>query len=355
MFLILLKWMMLSSKMMNLNHVLLESFAPPEIDTSDLFNFVKLSLATMNHEFNELDLGINNEDEFESLLAFLAPIENDKCSYVDLNFDGILKHIFNCSILHNWIGADTVRDINEMVMFGLCRGDIRKDQLRKTVGGDERIVELAYMYKIPLRSAAGERIRLQSDTLTFVRAVTCFPHVASLFLFKAVEFAMDGAKSVLASEQLPGAMKHSGFCGLIPKCCDPYLMKAYSFAHTAYMVDFGKMINPGDKRSLKSIALRQLDYSKSGIEKLPYSDEFKVGTLRAVGLTDPGVFKKIVDVCNNLCKVVGEPALTFATAEKNHIKNGMICFFEDDSKDVAAGEQGKKSADKLRVTSILNV
>ncbi|MFS7971914.1 hypothetical protein Hanom_Chr09g00838401 [Helianthus anomalus] len=141
----------------------------------------------MNHEFNELDLGINNEDEFESLLAFLAPIKNDKCSYVDLNFDGILKHIFNCSILHNRIGADTVRDINEMVMFGLCRGDIRKDQLRKTVGGDERIVELAYMYKIPLRSAAGERIRLQSDTLTFVRAVTCFPHVASLFLFKAVE------------------------------------------------------------------------------------------------------------------------------------------------------------------------
>ncbi|KAJ0755055.1 hypothetical protein HanPI659440_Chr09g0353661 [Helianthus annuus] len=216
-----------------------------------------------------------------------------------------------------------------MVMFGLCRGDIRKDQLRKTVGGDERIVELAYMYKIPLRSAAGERIRLQSDTLTFVRAVTCFPHVATTWCNEAFWILWFDSQV--------------------------YLMKAYSFAHTAYMVDFGKMINPGDKRSLKSIALRQLDYSKSGIEKLPYSDEFKVGTLRAVGLTDPGVFKKIVDVCNNLCKVVGEPELTFATAEKNHIKNGMICFFEDDSKDVAAGEQGKKSADKLRVTSILNV
>ncbi|KAI3726929.1 hypothetical protein L1987_66736 [Smallanthus sonchifolius] len=321
---------------------LLKSLAPKEFDMSfinDLFSMderiftvsesVKEFLFESNsddYEFEELDFTVGNDEEFESLLANLAPIENDKCAFDVINFDAIMEHIANCSNHHKRTKSDMFKDILEMVNVGLTLGDIRKDQLGKTVpGGAERIVELAYWYKIPLRSAQGERIRLQSNTLTFVRAITCFPNIASLLLYKAFGLAKNGAESSLASEQLPDAMKHSGFCGLIPKCCDPYLMKAYSFAHTAYM---------------------------AVVEKLRYDDEFKVGVLRAVGLTDPGVFKKIVDVCNNLCKVFGEPELTFATAEKYHIKNNMICFFEEDSKDVAAGELTKDLADKLMVASI---
>ncbi|KAI3785734.1 hypothetical protein L1987_44859 [Smallanthus sonchifolius] len=114
-----------------------------------------------------------------------------------------------------------------------------------------------------------------------------------------------------------------------PQVCDPYLMKAYLFAHAAYMVDFGKLINPGNMRSLKEMAASQLKFCKVAVEneKSPYSDKFRVGILSAVGLTDPGVFKKIVDVCNNLCKVVGEPELTLEDAEKYHLKNNKICFF----------------------------
>ncbi|XP_076908315.1 uncharacterized protein LOC143565129 [Bidens hawaiensis] len=194
-------------------------------------------------------------------------------------------------------------------------------------------------------------MQLLSDTLTFTRAITCFPNLASLLLYKKVGFATNGAQTVLASEQLPDAMKHSGFGGLIPKGCDPYLKKAYVFAHTAYMVDFSMLINPGYGRSLKAIASSQIEYSKIGVEKSPHSDEFRAGFLKKLGLTDPVVFKKIVDVCNNLCKAVGKPELAFETAEY-HIKNGMICFFEDDNKDVADAELDKMMADELSVASI---
>ncbi|MFS7971909.1 hypothetical protein Hanom_Chr09g00838351 [Helianthus anomalus] len=264
-----------------------------------------------------------------------------------------MEHITNCSNRHNRTKDDTFRDICTMVSIGLRRGDFRKDQLGVTSSvGAQRIVEVAYRYKIPLRSAPGERIRLNSDTLTFVRAIACFPHMASSLLCKTFGMAKNGAKSGLASEQLPDAMKHPGFPGLIPKCCDPYLMKAYLFSHTAYMVELGKLIKPGDKRGVKAIALNQLEYSKAGVEKLPYDDEFRVAILRVVGLTDPAVFKKIVDVCNTVCKVVDEPELTWETAEKNHIKNNMICFFEDHIKDVAVGEQVKDLADTLKAASM---
>ncbi|XP_076924359.1 uncharacterized protein LOC143586767 [Bidens hawaiensis] len=234
-----------------------------------------------------------------------------------------------------------------MVAVGLKRGDIRRDQLEKTASsGAEKIVKLAYFYKIPLRSSIAEKVRLQSDKLTFVRAIICFPHVASLLLFKQHAFVKNGAKSVLASEQLPEAMKHVGFCGLIPTSCDPDLRKAYVYAHAAYMVDLGKLVNPDDKRSLREMVLSQVECSKAGVHKVPYDDESRVGFLRAVGLTDAGVFKKIVDVCNNACKDVGEPELDLATAEMNHIKNGMVCFFEDESKDVSADELAKGLADK---------
>ncbi|KAM0033085.1 hypothetical protein Hdeb2414_s0016g00482131 [Helianthus debilis subsp. tardiflorus] len=331
---------------------LLKSLAPPEIDMSVFSNLLNdFDTIIKNHDFEtlhtclasiesdsdddynyweELGLDNNNEGEFESLQALLAPIENDKCASDDFTFDGNMEHINNCSNHHNRTKDETLKDICTMVSIGLRRGDFRKDQLGVTSSdGAQRIVELAYWYKIPLRSAPGERIRLNSDTLTF-----------------------NGAKSGLASEQLPDAMKHPGFPGLIPKCCDPYLMKAYLFSHTAYMVDFGKMINPGDKRGVKAIALNQLEYSKARVEKLPYDDEFRVAILRVVGLTDPAVFKKIVDVCNNVCKVVDEPELTWETAEKNHIKNNMICFVEDHSKDVAVGDQVKDLADKLKTASM---
>ncbi|KAI3785735.1 hypothetical protein L1987_44860 [Smallanthus sonchifolius] len=278
---------------------LLKSLAPKEFDISESLKEFILESDFDDRVFEELDFTVGSDGEFESLLANLTSV---------LLMLSILMLSWNTSL--------TVQTI--------ISGP-RKDQLRKTVpGGAERIVELAYLYKIPLRSAPGERLRLQ------------------------IGFAKGGPNSSLASEQLPDAMKHSGFLGLIPKCCNPYLMKAYSFAHTPFMVDFGKMINPGDNRSLKELALSQIDYSKAGVEKLRYSDEFKVGILRSVGLTDPAVFKKIVVVCNNLCKVVGEPELTFATAEKYHIKNNKICFSEDDSKDVAAGALTKNWGDKIK-------
>ncbi|KAM0033083.1 hypothetical protein Hdeb2414_s0016g00482111 [Helianthus debilis subsp. tardiflorus] len=350
---------------------LLKSLAPPEIDMSVFDNLLNdfdthindhdietlhTCLASIESDsdddynyWEELGLDNNNEGEFESLQALLAPIENDKCASDDFTFDGNMEHINNCSNHHNRTKDETLKDICTMVSIGLRRGDFRKDQLGVTSSdGAQRIAELAYWYKIPLRSAPGERIRLNSDTLTFVRAIACFPHMASSLLYKTFGMAKNGANSGLASKQLPDAMKHSGFPGLIPKCCDPYLMKAYLFSHTAYMVEFGKLINPGDKRGVKAIALNQLEYSKAGVEKLPYDDEFRVAILRVVGLTDPAVFKKIIDVCNNVCKVVDEPELTWETAEKNHIKNNMICFFEDHGKDVAVGEQVKDLADKLK-------
>ncbi|KAI3726928.1 hypothetical protein L1987_66735 [Smallanthus sonchifolius] len=321
---------------------LLKSLAPKEFDIVESLKEFILESDINDRVYEELDFTVGNDGEFESLLENLAPSDV-------VNFDDIMQHILNCAIHHKRTQVGISMDLIKMVNIGLSRGDIRKDQLRKTVpGGAERIVELAYLYKIPLRSAQGERLRLQSNTLTFVRAISCFPHMASSLLYDTVGFAKGCPNSSLASEQLPDAMKHSGFCGLIPKCSDPYLMKAYSYAHTAFMVDFGKMINPSDTRSLKEMALTQLDYSKAGVKNLRYSDEFKVGILRSVGLTDPGAFKKLVDVCNNLCKVVGEPELTFATAVKYHIKKNKICFFEDESKDVAAAAQTKNWGDKVK-------
>ncbi|KAI3785736.1 hypothetical protein L1987_44861 [Smallanthus sonchifolius] len=265
---------------------------------SDVFNFNELALAISKAHDNEslltylysmeddMDMDIE-ADDFESLLAFLASMDNDKCASDDFSFDAIMEHIFNCSKHHNRTKDETVMMVPK---------------------------ESSSWYKIPMRSAVGETIQLQTDTLTFVRAIMCFPNIASLLLYKAFELAKNGAKSDLASDQLPRAL-----------------------------------MNPGDKRSLKEIASSQMNFSKVIVEKLPYSDEFRVGILSAVGLTDPVVFKTIVDVCNNLCKVVGEPELTLEAAEKYHIKNNMICFFEDDSKDVASREETKDLADKVKV------
>ncbi|KAK1433779.1 hypothetical protein QVD17_10696 [Tagetes erecta] len=291
-----------------------------------------------DYNFDELDqLATIKADKFESLQAFLAPIQDDKRGSDAFNFDAIIEHVIKCSKHQSRTKVDMFKDIFTMVLNGLNRGNIRKDQFEKRAGGgDEKIKELAFRYKIPIRSAPGEMLALQSDTLTFVRAVTCFPHFASMFLYKGLGLAKDGAKSVLASSKLPRAMKHAGFPGLIPKGCDPYLMKAYLYAHAAYMVDFGMLINPGDTRSLKKMALSQLNFSKVGVDQVPYTDEFRADILSGVGLTHSAVFKKIVDVCNNLCKVVGEPKLKWAKVVKYHIKNDMVCFFKDESKDVGA-------------------
>ncbi|KAK1433777.1 hypothetical protein QVD17_10694 [Tagetes erecta] len=287
-----------------------------------------------------------------SFLASYTPLQINKCDLGGFNFFAITKHVFTCAKRHNRTDDERSNDIFDMVMIGLHRGNITQDQFSRTnVAGVQRIKQLACLYEIPIRSSAREMIQLQEDTLTFVRAVTCFPAIASSILYRKIGLAKNGAKSVLASEQLPDAMKHSGFFGLIPKGCYSYLKKAYLFAHAAYMVDFVKMIDPGDMRSLKALAAGPLNCSKDTIEneKLPYSDERRVGMLRAVGLTDPGVFKKIVDVCNNLCKVVGEPEITYV--KKNHIKGNMICFFEDHKKNVAANEETKIWTGMLSDTS----
>lgn len=270
------------------------------------------------------------------------------------NFVATVTQVFKCAKHHNRADDERSNDTFDMVMIGLHRGNITQDQFARTnIAGVQRIKQLAYLYEIPIRSSAREKIQLKEDTLTFVRAVTCFPSIASSILYRKIGLAKNGARSVLTSEQLPDAMKHSGFFGLIPKGCYSYLKKAYLFAHAAYMVDFVKMIDPGDMRSLKALAAGPLNCSKDAIEneKLPYSDERRVGILRAVGLTDPSVFKKIVDVCNNMCKVVGEPEIRYETVVKKHIKNNMICFFKDHKKNVAADKETKIWTGMLSGTS----
>ncbi|MFS7971911.1 hypothetical protein Hanom_Chr09g00838371 [Helianthus anomalus] len=110
---------------------LLKSLAPPEIDMS-VFNNLLNDFDTIikNHDFDtlvtcldsiesdsdddynyweELGLDDNNEGEFESLQALLAPIESDKCASDDFTFDGIMEHITNCSNRHNRTKDDTLR------------------------------------------------------------------------------------------------------------------------------------------------------------------------------------------------------------------------------------------------------
>ncbi|KAK1433776.1 hypothetical protein QVD17_10693 [Tagetes erecta] len=268
----------------------------------------------INYDY-QLDYDILDGHEFESFLAFLAPAQDANSAYDNFSFDGIMEHIHNCSKHHKRTEDDMISDIVLMVHVGLSFGNIRQAH-----------IEVQFLTDLK-----------ESRRLLLV-----------------VRLAKNGAESVLASEQLPDAMKHAGFPGLIPKRCDPYLMKAYLYAHAAYMVDYGMLINSDDKRSMKELALSQMNFSKVGVEQVPYSDEFRVNYLRKVGLTEADVFKKIVDVCNNLCKEVGEPELSWETAEKYHIKNNTVCFFEDENKDAVAGALTENVVDKLKVASILD-
>ncbi|KAI3807679.1 hypothetical protein L1987_23612 [Smallanthus sonchifolius] len=54
-------------------------------------------------------------------------------------------------------------------------------------------------------SANGEMILLQTDALTFVYAIICFPHIASLLLYRLDSI---NAKRVLASKQLSDVTRH---------------------------------------------------------------------------------------------------------------------------------------------------
>ncbi|KAK1433778.1 hypothetical protein QVD17_10695 [Tagetes erecta] len=297
-------------------------------------------------ENNELSVAFSKfNDEIAPFLTSCTSPDFSSNEIVAFNYTAVHNHILKCANHHKRTDDESLNDMLEIVLIGLRHGNVREDQLAWIAySGAQRIKQLANWYKIHIRSYASERIQMQEDTLTFVRAITYFPFLASLILYKKVGLATNGATSVLASEQLPDAMKHAGFSGLIPKCCDLYLMKAYLFAHAAYMVDFGKLIRPNANESLKAMAIRQLRFCKNAVEneKSPYSDEFRVGYLREVGLTDAAdVFKKIVNVCNNLCKVVGEPELTLEAAEKYHIKNNMVCFFDDHSTDIVSADENE--------------
>lgn len=94
-------------------------------------------------DFGLDDYPMIEQDESESMLAFLDPDDH-------FSFDAIMEHIFNCSKHHNRTKDEVTRDTFDMVEIGIRRGNVRSDQVERTVcDGGERIKELAFLYKIP--------------------------------------------------------------------------------------------------------------------------------------------------------------------------------------------------------------
>lgn len=99
-------------------------------------------------------------------------------------------------------------------------------------------------------------------------------------------------------------MKHSGFAALIPRNCDDLVKSALVSAHIAYMIDLGRIINPGGFQSVRASYDKQKKICEITMGEGRMADDGRAAYLHSVGLFDMATFKTVVTVANELMREV---------------------------------------------------
>jgi hypothetical protein len=221
-------------------------------------------------------------------------------------------------------GEDALNDLIDIVNVGLTRGNIRKDQLERThKDGKTRIEALATKYSIVLKENKNSSIKLGRDTLTFTRAVSVFPFMASKLL-ECGAATSDQLGCPFGSDKLPIVMRHPGFCSLIPTSgtCGKLLFDC----HCAFMISFGKKINPNSKKSLKEQYAHQSSFSQSAwTNKRVYNNELRLKAMVALNLHQSEKLEIYEEVANALRKAM-DKTLYKSDSLKSCIKEKIISF-----------------------------
>nr|AWC67518.1 capsid protein [Apple rubbery wood virus 1] len=219
--------------------------------------------------------------------------------------------------------ADALQDLCDIVNIGLTRGNIREDQLLKTSKkGKERIEELAKKYNIKMKKTKKDKIALTNSTMTFTRSISVFPYVASQLLSQS-SCILEPTGCKFGSDDLPAAFKHSGFASLIPIGND-YCSVLFQ-CYLAYMISFGRKINPENREDDKVWYAKQRQYSYAAWSNLGLcTSDYRRSAFRNLGLDSHTNYGAIyLKVANNLRKSLGDPEVTIAYLE-TFVKSGQI-------------------------------
>nr|AWC67532.1 capsid protein [Apple rubbery wood virus 2] len=226
-------------------------------------------------------------------------------AYDGFNANEILN-AFITIFLTNTNSDDALQDLCDIVNVGLTRGNIREDQLKKTSKrGKERIEELSKKYNIKIKKTKNESFTLSNSTLTFTRSISVFPYVASQLLATS-SCILEQNNCKFGTDSLPAAFKHSGFASLIPNIANNNYCLVLFQCHVAYMISFGKKINPGNKDDDSTWYKKQSQYSVAAWNNLSlYNNDYRKTAFKNLGLDSHGKYGELyLKIVNNLRKSI---------------------------------------------------
>nr|WBB27577.1 capsid protein [Apple rubbery wood virus 2] len=218
---------------------------------------------------------------------------------------------------------DALQDLCDIVNIGLTRGNIHENQLKKTSKrGRERIEELSKKYNIKIRKTKNEKLVLSNSTLTFTRSISVFPYVASQLLSTG-SCVLEQNNCEFGSDELPSAFKHSGFASLIPTG-NNYCTVLFQ-CHIAYMISFGKKIDPANKDDVTTWYNKQKQYSIAAWNNMSlYDNDYRKTAFKNLGLDSHEKYGIVyMKVVNKLRKAINEEEVKLSDLAA-FIKDGSI-------------------------------
>ncbi|QDZ17044.1 nucleocapsid protein [Grapevine Muscat rose virus] len=226
-------------------------------------------------------------------------------AYDGFNANEILNSFLK-SFKANEDDEEALQDLCDIVNIGLTRGNIRADQLSKTSKkGRERIEELSKKYNIKIKKSKSEKMVLSNSTLTFTRSISVFPYVASqLLATRSCEVEPNNCP--FGTDDLPVAFKHSGFSSLIPTG-NNYCLVLFQ-CHIAYMISFGKKINPENKDDITVWYNKQKQFSFAAWNNVTlYNNEYRKKAFKNLGLDSHEKYGALyLKIVNNIRKAIKE-------------------------------------------------
>ncbi|XP_026410188.1 uncharacterized protein LOC113305348 [Papaver somniferum] len=251
--------------------------------------------------------------------------------------NALLEQIFKIANDNSMEKQTVFSEIMEIVSIGLLRGNIREDQIEKTVPeGKTRIKELIKKWGFYTRKNAKEKSILAPMTLTFSRMILLFPHFASLILFRnpvkfGNRFPDNSTRYPAQTFKLPIAMKHLGFGGLIPTGVGNLLHnEILEVASLAFMVEFSIMVNPSFNKTFLVAYEGQKPYMHAAKNcAMPGSD--RIAFLISLGLDTVESITRIVEVANSAMVACGAKTRYTMSSFQPLTQGTKIKIIEDDT------------------------
>nr|BDR95912.1 putative capsid protein [Qingdao RNA virus 3] len=305
-------------------------------------------------DINEFWGDVTNFVTLGPMFVALGPLDVNKFDFNGFNCQDMITDMMANAVAAKKSKSDFFRDIIDMIVIGLSRGNVRKDQVDRTVAeGGPRINELATVYKIPMRDNAKQSLSaaMIGNSLTFGRSIAAFPHLASLILHKSPRMVRDVFRSTLDVQSLPNCMKHSGFSALIPSTVNVTIQSMFLYASTAYMIDFSRMLN-NNLRTTPTADLYHIQskFTKIAQDKSMYSETARMNYLIGFNLHSADNFNRILDVASKLYTEVTKQVLDVTGIRNAFVKENAILMLDSAASQTNALTSANTMMNSLTIT-----